>query len=159
MRLALESIRGESLERHRLNAAAIGYTKYGLALLAAIPPLLTWLSTGEWLVLPLVVLSFYAVEAQFVFSFPLAIDGDPHPLLHARALTIRAGGTLQVMATVIPIAAFMLFGGFLRQGFLRSWCIGCLSVVLLYERARDINHRSRSDAQSTDSTPTTRVLS
>jgi len=41
-----------------------------------------------------------------------------------------------VMAVVLPVAAFMLFGGFARQGFVRSWCLGCLAVCIWYEDLR-----------------------
>ena len=49
---------------------------------------------------------------------------------------MRAGGTLAVMAVVLPVAAVMLFGGFARQGFVRSWCLGCLAVCIWYEDLR-----------------------
>ena len=40
------------------------------------------------------------------------------------------------MATVMPLAAVMLAGGFLGRGFVRSWCLGCLAVCLWYEHLR-----------------------
>lgn len=51
-------------------------------------------------------------------------------------MTAQAGGTLRVMAVVMPIAATMLGGGFVGRGFLRSWCLGCLAVCIWYEDLR-----------------------
>jgi hypothetical protein len=76
---------------------------------------------------------FYAIEAQFVFLFPLALDGERTPFRAAWAWTRRAGGTLAVMRVVLPLAAVMLFGGLLGRGFVRCWCLGCLAVCLWYE--------------------------
>jgi predicted MPP superfamily phosphohydrolase len=36
----------------------------------------------------------------------------------------------------MPIAASMILGGFLGRGFLRSWCVGCLAILVWYERLR-----------------------
>ena len=87
--------------------------------------------TGRYLSWPLAILAFYAVEAQMVFLFPLALDGCATPLRGSLALTRRAGGTLKVMGTVLPIAWHMLSGASLR-----SWCHGCLAIVLWYEAIR-----------------------
>jgi len=38
--------------------------------------------------------------------------------------------------TVARIAAEMLFGGLRGRGFARSWCVGCIAVLLWYEAAR-----------------------
>jgi len=88
------------------------------------------------LVALLVVPAFYAVEAQMVFLFPLALDGSPQLFRQARALTVQAGGTLAVMRTVLPLATVMLGGGIVGLGFVRSWCLGCLAVCLWYEQVR-----------------------
>ena len=80
---------------------------------------------------------FYAAEAQCVFLVPLALDGHARPFRTARAWTVRAGGTLRVMAAVMPVAATMLFGGFVGRGFLRSWCLGCLAICVWYEDLRE----------------------
>jgi len=40
------------------------------------------------------------------------------------------------MKTVLPLAAMMLLGGFVGRGFVRSWCLGCLAVLIWYERLR-----------------------
>jgi hypothetical protein len=41
---------------------------------------------------------------------------------------------------VIPLAAVMLFGGVVGRGFVRSWCLGCLAVVVWYEDLRRAAH-------------------
>ena len=51
-------------------------------------------------------------------------------------LVAAAGGRWAVAGRMFVIALVMLFGGFAGRGFLRSWCIGCLAVVLWYERLR-----------------------
>ncbi len=80
---------------------------------------------------------FYVLECQLVFLVPIQYDAPnatTGELLRAsRRATVLAGGTARVMAQVIFIAASMLFGGFLRRGFLRSWCTGCIAVCLWYE--------------------------
>jgi hypothetical protein len=40
------------------------------------------------------------------------------------------------MLIVMRLALVMLFGGFLGGGFVRSWALGCLSVVLWYEQVK-----------------------
>jgi predicted MPP superfamily phosphohydrolase len=114
----------------------LGFAKYALACAALV---LTWgawwLGVPWWLVAPASILAFYAVEVQFVFLFPLAIDGCVRPWREARSIT-SAMGTLDAMAVVMPLAAVMLAGGFLGQGFVRCWCLGCLAVTLWYEEER-----------------------
>ncbi|AKG24470.1 hypothetical protein IJ00_05565 [Calothrix sp. 336/3] len=73
-----------------------------------------------------------------VFLFPIAIDGYPHPFRESRKLTKKAGGTLAAMKVVMVLAAVMIFGGFCGQGFIRSWCLGCLAVVLWYEKLQQV---------------------
>ena len=143
MRQALEWIRGEELPGSNFHFNLFGFVKYGLASLGAIVFLASALCFNPWWILG-VVPAFYAIEAQLVFLFPLALDGSKQPFLVARRWTKRAGGTLRVMGVVLPLAATMLFGGFLGRGFVRSWCLGCLAVCLWYEDLR------KSDAQTTD---------
>jgi hypothetical protein len=114
----------------------LGAVKYGLALAAALPVALAALLSGVWPLLPLSVAAFYAVEAQLVFLFPLALDGAAGPYREARRWTVRAGGTLAVLRVVLPLAAVMLLGGFAGRGFVRCWCLGCLAVCLWYEGLR-----------------------
>jgi hypothetical protein len=136
MRQALEHLRGAPLAGPVSDLNALGLLKYGLASSAA----LLWVLLAFGLRLPLLgglaVLVFYAVEAQMVFLFPLALEGDSHPFRSARRWTRRAGGTFQVMRVVLPLAGTMLFGGLAGQGFVRSWCLGCLAVCLWYEQIR-----------------------
>jgi hypothetical protein len=136
MRMALAHLRGQSVPSTVPDLNALGVIKYGLAggaaLLVAAAAALLW----SWPLLFLCVPAFYAVEAQMVFLFPLTLDGAAQPFRESRHWTLRAGGTLAVMSVVLPIAAFMLFGGFARQGFLRSWCLGCLAVCIWYEDLR-----------------------
>jgi hypothetical protein len=136
MRLALEHLRGQPLAGSTSDLNRLGLYKYGLASALA----LSWLAVMTWLRCSLAgafgVLVFYAVEAQMVFLFPIALEGSARPFHEARRWTRRAGGTLAVMRVVLPLAATMLFGGLRGRGFVRSWCLGCLAVCIWYERLR-----------------------
>jgi hypothetical protein len=136
MQAALAHLRGLPLAAPVPRLNTLGAVKYalagGAALLFALPAVLV----GAWPLLLLCVPAFYAVEAQMVFLFPLALDGAAGPFREARRWTARAGGTLAVLAVVGPLAAVMLFGGFTGQGFVRSWCLGCLAVCIWYEDLR-----------------------
>jgi hypothetical protein len=136
MQLALSHLRGQQLPALASRLNNLGTTKYalasGAALLVAVPAVL--LNAPVLLVLSVV--AFYATEAQMVFLFPLVLDGAREPFIEARRWTIRAGGTLAVMSVVLPLAAVMLLGGFARQGFVRSWCLGCLAICIWYEDLR-----------------------
>lgn len=136
MQLALEHLRGQPLPEAVCDLNRLGLIKYGLACAAA----LAWLVLTIRCQLPrlavLCVPVFYAVEAQMVFLFPLALDGSMRPFGEARRWTRHAGGTATVMAIVLPLAATMLLGGLLGRGFVRSWCLGCLAVCLWYEDLR-----------------------
>ena len=144
MREALRVIRQNALPAPALNFQTLGLVKYGLALLAAAGMVAAALwQNSPWLAL-LAPLAFYAVEAQMVFLFPLAIDGSADALRESRVWTKRAGGTVRVMTTVMPLAAAMLLGGFAGRGFVRSWCLGCLAVLIWYERLRTVPNRPRA---------------
>ncbi len=136
MRLSLAHVRGRPLPAPVLDFEALGLIKYGLAAGAALLVAAAAVLLHAWPLLLLCVPAFYAVEAQMVFLFPLAIDGAAQPFREARRWTVRAGGTVAVLAVVLPVAGFMLLGGFARQGFLRSWCLGCLAVCIWYEDLR-----------------------
>ncbi len=136
MRLALAHLRGQGLVAPVRDFNALGVIKYGLACAAALLVATAAVGLPCWPLLVLCVPAFYAVEAQMVFLFPVALDGAARPFREARRWTVRAGGTLAVMAVVLPVAAFMLFGGFARQGFVRSWCLGCLAICTWYEDLR-----------------------
>ncbi len=137
MRRAMEILRCSPIpEPASANFHALGLLKYGAACVVASGWVLA-IFAADWPVLGLFAVPlFYAAEAQGVFLFPVAIDGDPRPFRSARRFTVRAGGTFRVMAVVMPIAAAMLFGGFVGRGFLRSWCLGCLAICVWYERLR-----------------------
>lgn len=136
MRQALEQLRGQPLVGTASNLNRFGMFKYGLASAAALGWLLLTMACHHPLLAVLCLPLFYAVEAQMVFLFPLALDGSARPFRTARRWTRRAGGTLAVMRIVLPLAAAMLFGGLLGRGFVRSWCLGCLAVCLWYEHLR-----------------------
>ena len=74
------------------------------------------------------------MEAQMVFAFPAALDEAPSLWARSRTLVLREGGTLAVMTVVLPLAFFMLTGGLRGQGWIRSWALGCLGVLLWYEQ-------------------------
>jgi predicted MPP superfamily phosphohydrolase len=137
MRLALETVRGRPCAPIELNYQRLGLIKYGLAagvaLLWAVAAC-AW--NAPWLV-PLAAAAFYAVEVQMVFLFPLALDGNIRPFEAAWSWTRRAGGTVAAMRVVVPLACVMLCGGLAGRGFVRCWCLGCLSVCLWYEDLRN----------------------
>lgn len=137
MRCALGHVRGKQ-PMGRASFGLLGLGKYTLCGLLALVVLLT-LGVCWDLTLPAVlaaILVFYVVEARLVFVFPLALDGEATPFLASHRLLGRTLPSGRALARVTLIAAGMLFGGFLGRGFVRSWCIGCLAVVLWYEEAR-----------------------
>jgi predicted MPP superfamily phosphohydrolase len=146
MRLALETVRGRPCAPTTINYHRLGLLKYGLAGAAAVLwGVAAWAGRVPWLI-PLAVIAFYAVEAQMVFLFPLALDGSDRPSADARRWTRGAGGTIAVMRVVLPLVCVMLFGGFAGRGFVRSWCLGCLAVCIWYEDLRTrppTDHRPR----------------
>lgn len=136
MALALSELRGVPPVKTPPNLQALGLIKYSLASMAALLVIAIALLSN---ILPLAlgcIPAFYAVEVQMVFLFPITLDGAVHPFRESRKWTARAGGTLAAMKVVMVLAAVMIFGGFLGQGFIRCWCLGCLAVVLWYEKLR-----------------------
>lgn len=165
MELALETVRSARGDGPRACARprglnALGFLKNGGSVLAAAALGGATLAATGATFGPLAgcaagavsfVLAFYAIEGQMVFLFPILLDGRHDDdswssvIAACRAWTVRAGGTLSVMRVVMPISARMMFGGLFGHGFLRSWCLGCLAVVIWYdaldsapEHARDI---------------------
>jgi hypothetical protein len=136
MAQALGRLRGGDAPPPCPRPNTLGLVKYGLAGAAALVCAAPAVLIGAWPLLVLCVPAFYAAEAQMVFLFPLALDGSRHPFREARRWTARAGGTMAVMRVVLPVAVTMLLGGFARQGFVRSWCLGCLAVCVWYEDLR-----------------------
>jgi hypothetical protein len=141
MRLVMTHIRGANIPVVQAPYNTLGLFKYGLASLCALGYMTLTIWADWWLLLPGFILVFYAIEAQMVFLFPLVIDGCPQPLAESLAWTRRGGGTLRVMSTVMPVAAVMLLGGFVGGGFIRSWSLGCLAIVLWYEDLRNVEYR------------------
>lgn len=137
MHRCLETIRGERISYPETVAFNVhGFVKNGVA---GTLSMIVWgigIATHS---IPLILAStlvFYLIEVQMVFLFPLLIDQDPTPFQKSRHYVVRGGGTIKAMSVVMPISAFMMIGGLLGQGIVRSWCIGCLAVVLWYEKAR-----------------------
>lgn len=134
MRAAIGVVRGTP-PSGRASFLRLAVVKYGLACLGAgLASLLVWSLPA--LVLPAALVAFYAAESRLVFVFPLALDGDRTPLTASGRLVARTQPPVVAALRVMTIAAGMVFGGFTGRGFLRSWCLGCLAVVLWYEDAR-----------------------
>jgi len=136
MTTVLSNLRGRDVVLHRAPFTRLGITKYALASAVALLVAGAFVVLRLWALVPLAVLAFYVVEVQMLFVFPLAIDGHRRPFRESRRLMLRIAGTARAVGTVLPIAAYMLLGGFLGRGFLRCWCLGCLAVCIWYEDAR-----------------------
>jgi hypothetical protein len=146
MSQALGLLRGTAPLNSPPRLQALGWIKYGLAGAGAAACIAVAILARLPLVAFLCIPAFYAIEAQMVFLFPLALDGSSRPFRDARVWTVHAGGTLAVLRTVLPIACTMLLGGFAGRGFVRSWCLGCLAVCVWYEGLR--THRGLEVAAS-----------
>ncbi|HCU25793.1 MAG TPA: hypothetical protein DF383_12315 [Deltaproteobacteria bacterium] len=135
-RLVLGELRGEKTPTAGAAWTRLGFLKYSFAGLAG----LAWLAAclvlrSPWPAL-LAVPAFYLVEVQMLFLFPVAADGSPAPFRESRIWTRRAGGTCRVLPTVFGIAWMMTCGGLIRGKCTRYWTLGCLAVLLWYERLR-----------------------
>jgi hypothetical protein len=135
MRSAMSVVRG-SAPLGDARFAQLGFCKYTLATLAALL-VLAALWRQPMLAVPAAIFAFYLVEARMVFVFPLALDGEVCPFRTSHQLLRRTLPPIVATARVMSIAARMLLGGFVGRGFVRSWCVGCLAVVLWYEDARE----------------------
>lgn len=136
MWLALSDLRGAALPTIACNCNRLGVVKYALAIFAASVPIGLAVVLRQPCVAIAAVPVFYAVEVQFVFLFPLALDGCATPFRTSLRWTRLAGGTVAAMRVVLSLAIVMLFGGFVGRGFVRSWCLGCLAVCIWYEDVR-----------------------
>jgi hypothetical protein len=136
MRAALGLLRGKPPRGGEHGFQRLGIAKYSLAALAALLVVSAALASELVWLAPLAVPAFYVVEVRMVFAFPLALDGEPRPLRASHRLLAAHHGALAATVTVMQLAAVMLAGGFAAQGFRRSWCLGCLAVLLWYERVR-----------------------
>ena len=137
MRNCLSQLRMNDLtKRNDIELNAAGMQKYGLAILPVLATLSLSIAAKSILLFCLGPVVFYLVEVQMVFLFPLLIDGEKHPFKASRDLVRSQGGTWEALRIVLPVSWTMVFGGFFGQGFVRCWCIGCLAVLLWYEKAR-----------------------
>ena len=135
---ALARIRGEPCQRPDRSALVRLVTaKYALCLVAAALPL-ALLASSPWWALAAPV-AFYCAEAQFVFLLPMAASGSVRPWRDARKRTRAAGGTFQVVATVVPIALYMLGAGFFGVRPVQAWLTGCLAIVLWHESLEQLS--------------------
>lgn len=142
MRQALEQLRGRPLPGAHRDLNLLGTMKYALAGIAALAFVVLAVLLRQPVLALLCVPAFYAIEAQMVFLFPLALDSSDRSFRESWRWTRRAGGTLHVMRVVLPLACTMLLGGLAGRGFVRSWCLGCLAVCIWYEDLRGRVHGS-----------------
>jgi|GEM_PF-604753 len=140
MRTALTQIRGGAEGAGGPSPAVpfqrLGLSKYAVSLTGG--GMLAGLSGdhGPLVALALFGMGFYGLESPHVFLFPAAMDGSDSPWQASRALVKASGGYPEGFLCVVGIALVMLFGGLCGQGFVRSWCLGCLAVLFWYEKAR-----------------------
>ena len=133
MREVLTILRHGQIPQGQANFALLGIIKYTLSffgLVITIPLL------GYIVGLILGGVLFYLIESQMVFLFPCVLDGVAHPFRESRARTVQSGGTFKVMRTVFGLGVVMLLGGCFGYGFVRSWCLGCISILIWYEELR-----------------------
>ena len=136
MRRAMAILRQAAPSTATPDFAWLGGVKYALACTSALIVVGCAMSLHFIPVLIFCIPAFYAVEVQMLFLFPLALDHSRGPFVESPVWTQRAGGTLAAMQTVLVLASVMLSGGFLGKGFIRSWCLGCLAVLIWYEALR-----------------------
>lgn len=111
----------------------LGFRKYGLASVAALlAAATTFVLAPWWLAVVAFVGVFYGVESRFVFAFPLAVTGCATPM---RTSHHMAGSVASITPRVMMVAYHMLSGGVRGRGFVRSWCVGCLVIVLWFVAA------------------------
>ncbi len=107
-----------------------GLIKYGICMSAFVCSLFV-LAKVSITLLPLAIIVFYIFEVQFLFLFPLLIDGAGTPIRESLKLTYKVGVT-NAVATVLPIGLFMVYGLLnLREPF-KNWHIGCMAVLIWY---------------------------
>jgi hypothetical protein len=137
---ALVIVRGRAVHTRRearvVDASLV--VKYARAIAAAVVVGAASLVAGFSLLasVTLAVVAFYWVEVQRVFVVLLGLEGAGDPVRESAALVRAQGGTGVALVRVLRIAAHMLTGGLRGEGFVRSWCVGCIAVVCWYEYAR-----------------------
>lgn len=142
MRECLETLRGREISRKLVSWNYYGVCKYLSCLLIAL--LVSCLFTDYGFIIQFLIFActFYLLEAQSVFLFPLLIDtGEDRIWYRSFNMTLKAGGTIYVASVVVQIALFMIFGGFFFKklssaNFVRAWCIGCVAILIWYEEIR-----------------------
>ncbi len=133
MREVLTILRRGQIPRGHANFTWLAIIKYGLSFSIFT---LTIPVCGLFLGFVTGVILFYAIESQMTFLFPCALDGITRPFRESRALAVQAGGTLHVMRVVMGLAIVMMGGGWFGYGFIRSWCLGCIAILIWYEDLR-----------------------
>ena len=129
-----EQLNGLSGEEKTFNAG-INYTfygllKYGLSLAAFSIAAILLFRLNVFLV-PAAAIVFYLFEVQFLFLFPLLIDGVENPILVSIQQTWKTG-VIRALITVMPVAAFMLIGLLRLKDPFRNWYIGCMAILIWY---------------------------
>lgn len=132
MRLRLSLLRNRVIAPVPLKVFQFwGVFKYVFSLLVGISILLLNWPLG--ITTPLAIAAFYIIEVQFCFLFPLIVDNRKPFFLNSILLTHRVG-FWRCLRLVLYFAAYMLTSGYGRKHFLLAWHIGCLAVLLAYEK-------------------------
>lgn len=139
MRLAINSLRDESVPFIKENLNLLGCRKYLACSIGATTWIAICVFLRLWSCIPIAVIVFYLFETRFVFVFPLRLDQPANHLPHA-LLVRTSGGTMRIVWIIMAIAIVMVLGGVMGRGFVRSWCLGCGAVVIWYENARMASH-------------------
>ena len=130
---ALAQLRGHPLpEIPETNFGIYGYGKYGISTLAMLLTAFIAIYFDQIYLIPLAVVTFYLVEIQFLFLFPVLVDRKKAPIRTSLRLT-RQAGYLRTLCTVIPIATFMILGGLGRTTVKEAWLVGCMAILIWYE--------------------------
>lgn len=108
--------------------------KYALCTAAALVPIGLALASGHaWWALGAPA-AFYLVECPLVFVVPAALIGAERPFRASRERVRAAGGVTRALPAVLLIALEMVTGSLFGRGVRRSWCVGCLAVVVWFAR-------------------------
>src|SRR5260370_27971570 len=108
---ALWLLRGTQPVGNALGLQALGLIKYGLACGGALAFVALAILVHQSLIVLLCIPAFYVIEAQMVFLFPLALDGDLRVFRSARHWPVHARGTLSVIRIVSLRAVTSSLGG------------------------------------------------
>lgn len=116
-----------------INYFGYGLLKYGLSISITILFLIYFYYINVFL-LPLIKIVFYTIEVHFLFLFPILLDGKRNPIITSLRYTYRFG-IIQLIANVIPIAIYMIFGLIHFKNPFRNWLIGCVAILIWYKDA------------------------